>query len=1296
MGTHYKHFPPYFQKYLLAASLLVGSIALVACGGGGGSGGFSLGSSGSAGSISLVSITFPKTVELADFYDSAPEAAPLSQQIVFTFSGPVQGKVTSSSIQITSNPGLDYNGPLVLYDPDKNMIMAKGTFEIYSNMVVFTPQLPKKTLNLDDIHADLDSLPGLLPDKIYDIYIPIDSVGAIANLKGIDPGVKNPQSFKTMNNLQPNLFFSNFVQEPPKVVGTQPKNGRINFPVNNLQVMAGFEPFEEMRILFDQPLIPYSDQLEGADGNNDGIMEPNIFLRFSDRRLVVSTYFHKGVYRLNREHPDLGAGDTFKLTLEEEVGVALSDIAFDLKGNLIGLSKGKLYSMDFRTENSVIDLTLLYDTGYEELKGLARSLEGLYYSVDRSTGKLVEIDVSGQSTAKKGSIQDGVMARDLAFAIDGRMYLMRVEGEGTDYPVSHLDLVDADNASTQPLYSGMTGAYTSAEFINSRIVCLYRSDTQSIALLDVLNGTVQDVGDIPAPYNSGLDLAALFYDMETRLQIVENTSKGCTLSILPKGMLPYGYDLEIMVRNRLDNIRGWSLSDEDPDGSPAMAARRHAVFTTLDIGPNAVTDNFLEEFDDNVWESIDYELGEASAIWNFQDTDGSLPFYDNLLATFGLGGSGELGDFTPSGLFAYVILDTDYQPLPLLDGSTPGVLEPMVVTGGKFNFQKIHIPAGVNVSARGSNPLILTATDNVLIEGTIDISGLQGGRDDAFDSGFIPVPGGLGGPGAGRGGMGQPPIPSDFQAVTKLQSPPTGEHGYGPSNINQNGGRGGQTGASDGVPFKGAAQHQKSRGAGGGGGSMLWLGLPGKDGKGTYSPDLKENPIISDPPKGGEPGNAVFIDNNPDNNFFGRLGEIEEVHGGQGGGAAGSRWDSHNPNAANQTWAGMPNCMWDAKGGGGGGGGGALAISSLGNITVTKVGSIIARGGDGGGGEQVGVSNFGGAGGGGSGGVVILHSGAQITLGEENNPYPNPDYKWPEDVGAVIDVSGGMMGDAKAQVGVATSNVLDPCPRDPNDLKAQFCTLTPGDGGQGGYGVIQLMVDDPDNDIIPAPGDIAEAGVWVGARIFATDPLELHGGKALYMRHYLTYDPDPGAYPKEYQWGKDPADPDQKIYVYEPALVDPHKTIASLSPISHGLSNWIDFTGTLTRSDLIGYPIPRFLGFEGTDPDSGFVLTENGYVKNYQKPDFNDIVVDAPDEYLKNYIPEDNSVQVEFQGAHPVAPGLHVPDNDNMSDWVSDITSLSGYSLIRFRVKLNVSLSGELSLSNSRPQVNRVRIRAQY
>jgi hypothetical protein len=619
-----------------------------------------------------------------------------------------------------------------------------------------------------------------------------------------------------------------------------------------------------------------------------------------------------------------------------------------------------------------------------------------------------------------------------------------------------------------------------------------------------------------------------------------------------------------------------------------------------------------------------------------------------------------------------------------------------VIKGGVYNFQKIIIPGDVSIYARGSNPLTFTATEDVLIAGIIDISGHDGVSEIAFDSGIIPLPGGLGGPAAGRGGMGHPAYPTNFTSVALLQSPPKGEDGFGHMNLYYTGGRGGETGASEGVPWQGTEPHKKSRGAGGGGGSNLLRGNRGMVGKGTYSPGPDGNKVVSDPPLGGGPGDEVFTDENPDNNFYGEQGEIAGLRGGQGGGGAGTRWDSLNPDCKSATLPGWPDCMWDSKGGGGGGGGGALAIHTLGNITITKTGRILAQGGLGGVGEQLGAGNFGGGGGGGGGGAVILHAGQKIILEEDSNPNA---------LGAVIDVSGGRFGDCKELVSMVSNGPGDPCPID-DDPPLQYCSLSVADGGQGGFGIVQLMVDDPENDLSPPPWEIQKAceenRIRVGATVYIPDWNNLSKvNKPFYDRVFHTYETDPSAYPKIYAfWSPpDPPPPEEDLLVMnDPPLADPYKTAATLTPVSYGLSKWIDLGAAVSRPPVSTnpwIPAPAFLGFQGTDPATGVVLTENGYVKDHSKPGYNDIEVDAPDLGLSDYIAEDNEVTVEFQGAGAKAPGLSQPGDDK-TDWTGDITALSGYQFIRFRVKLNVSKSNNLTVGSTRPQVNKIRIRVQY
>ena len=230
---------------------------------------------------------------------------------------------------------------------------------------------------------------------------------------------------------------------------------------------------------------------------------------------------------------------------------------------------------------------------------------------------------------------------------------------------------------------------------------------------------------------------------------------------------------------------------------------------------------------------------------------------------------------------------------------------------------------------------------------------------------------------------------------------------------------------------------------------------------------------------------------------------------------------------------------------------------------------------------------------------------------------------------------------------------------------SQFCSYSEGDGGQGGYGLIQLMVDDPDTKLYIAPD------AYVGADIMEVDWDNLS--------------------PKGFPY---------YIFTFVPeAFIDPFKTVATLSAKSYGLSCWIDMGQTVNRPEIMMGPDPVkppvYLGFEGTDPLTGLVITQNGYVQNFYVPDLNDIEVHSPDIGMANYIAVDNTVAVEFQGARASVPGSSIPA-EPFTEWTPDITTLSGYQFVRFRVRLDVSTSGNLSVSSTRPQVNFIRLRTWY
>jgi hypothetical protein len=98
---------------------------------------------------------------------------------------------------------------------------------------------------------------------------------------------------------------------------------------------------------------------------------------------------------------------------------------------------------------------------------------------------------------------------------------------------------------------------------------------------------------------------------------------------------------------------------------------------------------------------------------------------------------------------------------------------------------------------------------------------------------------------------------------------------------------------------------------------------------------------------------------------------------------------------------------------------------------------------------------------------------------------------------------------------------------------------------------------------------------------------------------------------------------------------------------------------------------------------------------------FNDIAVDAPDEsvLLEDALTDNDHVILLFQGARPVRPGSRVPGGETLTAWVSDLTALDGFPLVRFRVAFD--LAGDVEsfpygVDSLRPLVDYVRMRVSY
>ncbi|MFO0983799.1 MAG: Ig-like domain-containing protein [Planctomycetota bacterium] len=254
-------------------------------------------------------------------------------------------------------------------------------------------------------------------------------------------------------------------------------------------------------------------------------------------------------------------------------------------------------------------------------------------------------------------------------------------------------------------------------------------------------------------------------------RILTNRYDRCEVEVVPSGVLPFGHRLGLRVARSLRQISG---------GAAAGGAEIVSEFTIAGAGEQApLHDVMRETFADTTrQETSRTELeGRTPADWNRNDSH-------HLQSAFGFQGGGELGPFLPlaprSGTRT-MVLDTNQQGFPLLDGSTPGAPAGLTVYGGVFNFTDVVVPAGVRITAVGRNPLVMTATGSVSIAGVIDVGGRAGTSDNTYNSAIFPIGGGVGGPAGGRGGESHPTIVEGPFTYMNFLPPRVAQAGEGPT-----------------------------------------------------------------------------------------------------------------------------------------------------------------------------------------------------------------------------------------------------------------------------------------------------------------------------------------------------------------------------------------------------------------------------------------------------------------------------------------------------------------------------------
>jgi len=303
------------------------------------------------------------------------------------------------------------------------------------------------------------------------------------------------------------------------------------------------------------------------------------------------------------------------------------------------------------------------------------------------------------------------------------------------------------------------------------------------------------------------------------------------------------------------------------------------------------------------------------------------------------------------------------------DGSE-GPFHPMsdtVLSAGIHQFTWVTIPAGVTVTTSGAGVLEIRAGGDVVIEGTIDLSGGDGaaglasvrsaslGGGGGATAAPIPSPTGsiffcpIGGPGGRRGSGGLDQRGEDGRGIS-------GRYGLG-----------GLFGGGGGGAF--AVSTYSCAGSVGGGGAGAGGGGPAGGGGGgariTYRGGAGGGPVPAPGGLPGMPGEGGVAGGAP---YDGSAGGTSCGGGGSIGTMAAGDLAIASTFITGSGGGGGGVSTYDHAGGGGGGGGGALRIATTRRLEITESGVLLANGGAGGDGR---TSSEGG-GGGGSGGVIFL------------------------------------------------------------------------------------------------------------------------------------------------------------------------------------------------------------------------------------------------------------------------------------------------------------------------------------
>lgn len=801
------------------------------------------------------------------------------------------------------------------------------------------------------------------------------------------------------------------------------------------------------------------------------------------------------------------------------------------------------------------------------------------------------------------------------------------------------------------------------------------------------------------------------------------------LTVVLRGVLPAASTVRFYLSSALRDLGGNShfsdvLFHEAIVDTPSISPERDAVLERFDVAENPdLSAPFL----------VPFARAEGDGLLNSAEL---FPGTANEIEI-------EIGPGTLNG--AQVTFSTDGAALRDRFGAE------VFFPDGVIDVAKFHLKApapGGNSQLRGigSRPLVIRARKQLIVEqgAKILVEGRQG--EDVVGIGIANFPS-LGGNavcGGGRGGNGSP--------LTD-RSDPKGEDGFGPFQISNGGGQGGHSayahlattnarpggggGGNWGVseykdgawqyfcysttgcastncqtscpvttcfPPTGTQFLRPSRGEAGSNGNKCPLPLPSP-------PDLQCNINVGVTPafqwnvcqrdavtgdcwaKGGAVGPSVFVDNNIENNFWGRKplgeqvesGELLTPLGGQGGGAGGDNvpggsFPSGSIFAAN-----------DFRGGAGGAGGGILILQSLGQIEI--YGLLNANGGDGGAPESNNGDDLVAAGGGGgAGGMIVLESATGVLLGQT----------------ASLTAEGGDRGPGSGLLPNSVGASGDYC----------FSNITAGKGGAGGLGLIQIHVPF-DHSQMTSCADRLQPRIASGALsvITNTGTQQISCEKDVLLRQRSRPSPHvliPGFGPRSAyrsQWhylgaGFDGGKPEFEFGGIDTTsgtvlkgaeLVTFHSGqggVISASANAVVLENAA--LAELVRSEPLSLIADRFK----PNPQAGLFTIENvtvagnrvslwtdpsdGAMGNISNWTIYRRFFQATSNGVAATLSENASFQILFEGANAIAPGSTLPNPASVVGPTANILELTGKELLRFEIHFNANVNQE-TLGNFLP-----------